>query len=168
MPLACALRLPVRVVYSCMSKSMIPKSGYRFSEKIMRKQKAKAKWRVNLIPFRFSKRARFMSLRQMLFAVLVGALASALAMGFFGCAGAADRSQPIPCEDIDSVGRAKMSADGTITLQLRSLWPDPVAEAQLVFPPDDPQYEEIKHHLGGITPGESKPVPPFCGLNSEP
>jgi hypothetical protein len=33
---------------------MIPKSGYRFSEKIMLKQEAKAKWRFNPIPFRFS------------------------------------------------------------------------------------------------------------------
>jgi hypothetical protein len=33
---------------------MIPKSGYRFSEKIMLKQQAKAKSRFNLIPFRFS------------------------------------------------------------------------------------------------------------------
>src|SRR5271166_2590279 len=114
-----------------------------------------------------------MSLRQMLFAAVVVALgvalASSLATNFAGIAVAADRSsQPIPCEDIDSVGRAKMSADGTITLQLRSLWPDPIAESQLVYPPDDPQYEEIKHHLGGIKPGESKPVPPWCGMNSEP
>jgi hypothetical protein len=118
-----------------------------------------------------------MSLRQIFFAALVVALAGALiealapllATSFAGRALAAERSsQPIPCEDIDSVGRAKMSADGTITLQLRSLWPDPVAESELVFAPDDPQYEEIKHHLGGIKPGESKPVPPFCGLNSEP
>jgi hypothetical protein len=118
-----------------------------------------------------------MSLRQTFFAALVAALAGALiealapsfATTFAGAALAADRStQPIPCEDIDSVGRAKMSADGTITLQLRSLWPDPIAESELVFAPDDPQYEEIKHHLGGIKPGESKPVPPFCGLNSEP
>jgi hypothetical protein len=48
------------------------------------------------------------------------------------------------------------------------LWPDPIAESQLVFAPDDPQYDEIKHHLGGIAPGESKPVPPWCELNSEP
>jgi hypothetical protein len=118
-----------------------------------------------------------MSLRQILFAALVvalavtliDALAPSLAVGFAGTALAADRnSQSIPCEDIDSVGRTKMSADGTITLQLRSLWPDPIAESELVFAPDDPQYEEIKHHLGGIKPGESKPVPPFCGLNSEP
>ncbi len=109
-----------------------------------------------------------MSLRPMLFAALVlsGVL---LGTAFVSAAPAADRSrQPIPCEDIDSVGRAKMSADGTITLQLRSLWPDSVAESQIVFAPDDLQYEDIKHHLGGIKPGESKPVPPWCGLNSEP
>jgi hypothetical protein len=79
-----------------------------------------------------------------------------------------DLPPPIPCEDIDSVGTAKMAADGTITIQLRSLWPDPVAEAQLVYAPDDPQYDEIKHHIGGIAAGEAKPVPPWCGLNSEP
>jgi hypothetical protein len=33
---------------------MIPKSGYRFSEKIMPKQEAKAKCRFNPKPFRFS------------------------------------------------------------------------------------------------------------------
>ena len=109
----------------------------------------------------------FAALVMALVAALIGALASLPATNFAGAA-AADRSQPIPCEDIDSVGRAKMATDGTITLQLRSLWPDPIAESALVFAPDDPQYEEIKHHLGGIEPGESKPVPPFCGLNSEP
>jgi hypothetical protein len=109
-----------------------------------------------------------MSLRQTLFAIITAALAAPLA-NFSGNAADTDKSsQPIPCDDIDSVGRAKMSADGTITLQLRSLWPNPIAESQLVYAPDDPQYDEIKHHLGGITPGESKPVPPFCGLNSEP
>ena len=111
----------------------------------------------------------FAALLMALVAALIAALASSPATNFAGAAAAADRSsQPIPCEDIDSVGRAKMAADGTITLQLRSLWPDPIAESELVFAPDDPQYEEIKHHLGSIEPGESKPVPPFCGLNSEP
>lgn len=75
---------------------------------------------------------------------------------------------PIPCEDVDSVGTAKMSADGTITLQLRSLPPNPIAEGQLVYATDDPQYAEIKRHLGGITPGQFKPIPPWCGTNSEP
>jgi len=75
---------------------------------------------------------------------------------------------PIPCEDVDSVGTAKMSADGTITLQLRSLSPNPIAEGQLVYATDDPQYAEIERHLGGIAPGQSKPIPPWCGTNSEP
>jgi hypothetical protein len=94
---------------------------------------------------------------------------TALAVMLAGAATAAGgTSQPIPCDNIDSVGRAKMSTDGTITLQLRSLWPNPIAEAQLVYAPGDPQYEDIKHHLGGIAPGQSKPVPPLCGMNSEP
>jgi hypothetical protein len=42
---------------------MIPKSGYRFSEKIMLKQHAKAKWRLNLISFRF--RAFWVPCRQL-------------------------------------------------------------------------------------------------------
>src|ERR1700751_6150803 len=33
---------------------MIPKSGYRLSEKIMLKQQAKAKWRFEVIAFRFN------------------------------------------------------------------------------------------------------------------
>jgi len=33
---------------------MIRKSGYRFSEKVMLKQEAKAKWRFNSKTFRFS------------------------------------------------------------------------------------------------------------------
>jgi hypothetical protein len=33
---------------------MIPKSGHRFSEKIMLKTKAKAKYRITLKSFRFS------------------------------------------------------------------------------------------------------------------
>jgi hypothetical protein len=106
-----------------------------------------------------------MSSRQM----LLNAIVLSLVSSFAGSPAAAQRiGQPIPCDDIDSVGRAKMSSDDTITLQLRSLWPNPIAETQLVYAPDDPQYEEIKHHLGGIKPGESKRVPPWCGLNSEP
>ena len=77
-------------------------------------------------------------------------------------------SMPIPCEAIDSVGRAQMSADGAITLRLHTLWPQPFAERERVYAPDDPQYTFIKRHLGGIAPGETKPVPPLCGTNSEP
>jgi hypothetical protein len=87
---------------------------------------------------------------------------------FAAIAGAAADSMPIPCEAIDSVGRAQMSADGTITLRLHTLWPAPFTESEPVYAPDDPHYAFIKRHLGGITPGETKPVPPLCGTNSEP
>lgn len=83
-------------------------------------------------------------------------------------AAAAGDSIPIPCEAIDSIGRAQMSANGAITLRLRTLWPQPFAESERVYAPDDPQYAFIERHLGGIAPGETKPVPPLCGTNSEP
>src|SRR6516165_9465619 len=83
-------------------------------------------------------------------------------------AAAAEDSVPIPCEAIDSVGRAHMSADGAITLRLHTLWPQPFTESERVYAPDDPRYAFIKRHLGGIAPGETKPVPPLCGTNSEP
>jgi hypothetical protein len=75
---------------------------------------------------------------------------------------------PIPCEDIDSVGTAKMSADGIVALRLRSLWYPPISEHRFLYAPGDPQYDAIKRHIGGIEPGQSKPVPPLCGMNSEP
>jgi hypothetical protein len=69
---------------------------------------------------------------------------------------------PITCEAIESIGTAQMSADGVITLQLHSLGSNPDAEGVLTYAPDDPQYEEIKQHLGGIAPGETKSVKPWC------
>jgi hypothetical protein len=72
------------------------------------------------------------------------------------------KSATIPCEAVASIGTAQMSADGVITLHLRSLWPDPSADSDIRYAPGDPQYDEIKQHLGGIAPGESKQVPPWC------
>ncbi|MFY9839572.1 MAG: hypothetical protein WAK55_24500 [Xanthobacteraceae bacterium] len=96
-------------------------------------------------------------------------LAAFLAAPLTGVVAASDvNGIPIPCEDIDSLGMAKMSADGTIALRIRSLWYQPVAEHSFVYAPGDPQYDAIKRHLGGIMPGQSKPVPPLCGMNSEP
>jgi len=40
------------------------KSGYRFSEKIMRKQKDKARWRLDVKPSRFSGRNLWMPVRR--------------------------------------------------------------------------------------------------------
>jgi hypothetical protein len=69
---------------------------------------------------------------------------------------------PVTCATLDSIGVADMAGDGTITLHLKSLWPDPHEDSDLTYAPDDPQYNEIKQHLGGIAPGQSKPIPPFC------
>jgi hypothetical protein len=97
------------------------------------------------------------------------AFALSLALLFARLAAAADEtSPPIPCEAVDSVGTAKRSVDGTITLHVHTVWPQPIAETELVYAPGNAQYDTIKRHLGGLSPGQSKPVPPMCGTNSEP
>ena len=63
------------------------------------------------------------------------------------------------CRRPGTIGTAVMGEDGTITLNLRS--PDG-AEGLLVYKKGDPNYARIVSHLGGIRPGEHKPVPPFC------
>jgi hypothetical protein len=107
---------------------------------------------------------RFMSLRRV--AGLVAG--SVLAFLVADLAAADGNSPPIPCEAVDSVGTATMSADGTITLHVHALWPQPIAETELIYAPGNPHYDTIKRHLGGLAPGQSKPVPPLCGTNSEP
>lgn len=94
--------------------------------------------------------------------ILGGIVAASLAASLAGAAAQDAPSNAIPCSAIDSIGTAEMANDGTITLHLRSLWPDPIAEGELVYAPDDPQYEDIKQHLGGIAPGDKKPVKPWC------
>jgi hypothetical protein len=60
-----------------------------------------------------------------------------------------------------NVGVATMAADGTITLMLRSEDHGRIAEAVLVKRPGDADYEQVKAHLGGLKPGESKAIPPW-------
>jgi len=66
------------------------------------------------------------------------------------------------CDQTTSIGVATMAADGTITMRVRSLPPGPIAEGTFVYAPGHPQYDAILKHLGGLAPGESKPVPPWC------
>ena len=62
----------------------------------------------------------------------------------------------------DSIGTATMSEDGTITLTLTATSPDGITgEGVLEYPPDDPDYQMIYDHIGGIEPGQEKPVAPF-------
>ena len=61
----------------------------------------------------------------------------------------------------DSIGQATMKPDGTIVLQLRAETNGAVGDAQFEYPRGHNQYEEILKHLGGLKPGEQKPVPPW-------
>ena len=70
--------------------------------------------------------------------------------------------QPVPCEQVASIGVATMAADGTSTLRVHTLPPGPIGHGMLQFPPTHAQYQDIFKHLGGLAPGEAKPVPPWC------
>ncbi|MEW5738487.1 MAG: lytic murein transglycosylase [Myxococcota bacterium] len=61
-----------------------------------------------------------------------------------------------------SIGSATMTADGAIQLMLRAEGPGGAeGDALITYPKSHPQYAEILKHLGGLKPGQSKPVPPF-------
>jgi hypothetical protein len=61
-----------------------------------------------------------------------------------------------------SIGVATMEPDGTIVLQLRAEGPQgAVGDGRFTYPPSDKNYQEVLTHLGGLKPGESKPVPPW-------
>jgi hypothetical protein len=72
----------------------------------------------------------------------------------------ADPGPPAPRSD--SIGIAEMTSDRTIVLNLRASADRAGAgEARLVYPPSHPQYREVLEHLGGMSPGETKPIPPW-------
>ena len=80
-----------------------------------------------------------------------------LGMTVLACGPAAARAQAA-----DSIGSATMLPDGTIVLRLRATsGGGMVGDGQFSYPPNHTQYEMIRRHLGGISPGETKPVPPF-------
>jgi hypothetical protein len=73
------------------------------------------------------------------------------------------RSSPGPkCEDVESIGVATMAVDGAVTLRIRSLPPGPIAEGVFVYKPSDLDYQVMIDHVGGLSPGQSKPVKPWC------
>jgi hypothetical protein len=64
---------------------------------------------------------------------------------------------------VESIGVATMRPDGTIDLQLRAYDPKTgaIGDGLLVYPPGHPDYQDVLKHLGGLKPGEQKPVPPW-------
>ena len=74
----------------------------------------------------------------------------------------APERRPPPVEPVSSIGSAKMKDDGTLVLQLRASDSTGIrGDAQIVYPPSHPQYQAVLKHLGGMKPGEEKPVPPW-------
>ena len=64
--------------------------------------------------------------------------------------------------EYDQIGIATMNEDRTVVLRLRAVSEDnAVGEACFSYSPMDENYESIISHIGGINPGESKPVPPW-------
>lgn len=62
----------------------------------------------------------------------------------------------------ESIGQASMKPDGTIVLQLRAEGPGgAVGDGLVTYPKSDPKYDSVLKHLGGLKPGQTKPVPPF-------
>lgn len=77
------------------------------------------------------------------------------------------QSQPIlkdknssDSNNLDYIGSVEMLKDGTIFMKLFTEFPGGggIAEAEFRHKPGDPEYENILHHVGGLKPGEAKPV----------
>ncbi len=61
-----------------------------------------------------------------------------------------------------SIGQATMKEDRTIVLQLRAEAGDgTVGDALFTYSPTDKDYKMVLDHLGGLEPGQEKPVPPW-------
>lgn len=54
-----------------------------------------------------------------------------------------------------------MESDGTIVLRLSHHGEGIVADGQVTYKPGDEHYQEVLQHLGGLKPGETKPVAPW-------
>lgn len=96
------------------------------------------------------------------------ALMTAIGMTLAGCvetgAGGHHRAQQVSIfERQDSIGTAYMRNDRVIILDLRA--EDPYegihGHGEAIYPPGHPSYKDILRHLGGLTPGETKPVSPW-------
>jgi len=65
-------------------------------------------------------------------------------------------------EDPTDVGIATLAEDGTLEMQLRTVARNgTIGEALLLVATDDERYASMIAHIGGLEPGQSKPIPPF-------
>jgi hypothetical protein len=83
-------------------------------------------------------------------------LCAALACSFSGVVWA--EQNPVP---VISIGVATMLQNGTILIGVGG-GPDlDRARAVLMVEPGDTNYQSIVDHVGGLKPGETKPIPPW-------
>lgn len=59
------------------------------------------------------------------------------------------------------IGTATMLADSTLVLDLTADTGQTRGIARVTYPPDHPRHAAVLQHLGGMKPGQSKPVPPW-------
>lgn len=65
-----------------------------------------------------------------------------------------------PTQAGDIIGSARMTADRAVVLDLRSVECDGTeSTGRLTYKPGDPNYASVLAHIGGIEPGQVKPVP---------
>jgi len=92
-------------------------------------------------------------------------LVTAIALSSASCqrngiqVGHSEQDQIVP----RSIGSATMNADRTIVLRLRAEKPGTVGDATIEYRPTDRDYDSVLKHIGGLQPGETKPVPPWPG-----
>ncbi len=81
-----------------------------------------------------------------------------------GCSGGstATKEKAPVTQPAASIGMATMQAEGTIVLMLRAEGEGgAVGDAMFTYAKGNPQYEDVLKHVGGLKPGETKPVPPW-------
>jgi len=62
----------------------------------------------------------------------------------------------------ENIGSAHMRDDGVLELKLWAEGPgEVIGEAMFIVEPNDPKYQGVVDHLGGIAPGGYAPVRPF-------
>ena len=84
-------------------------------------------------------------------------LGAALAALYLCLMPVAAQTPPLP----ESIGTAQLLDDGSLMLRLRAVSGTTVGEGNLRITPSDPQYDEIRRHIGDIAPGETKLVAPW-------
>jgi hypothetical protein len=79
--------------------------------------------------------------------------------------GACSRAEPTPTapartDPPKTIGQATMQADGTIVMDLRmeDRASGAVGDGRFTIKPGDANYASTIEHLGGLKPGETKPV----------